>query len=96
MKAIVKEGNEGRNEIPWASRISCPVDLGISISQFDGDISLQLILEAHSLDSRDGLDQCRLSVSHMANSACKPTLLFLNKRYRGTIALTRPNVIVFP
>lgn len=45
------------------------VDLGIRISQLDGDIPLQLVLEPHSLHARDGLDHGTLSMCHVTNGA---------------------------
>jgi hypothetical protein len=38
--------------------------------QLDGDVALQLILEAHRLHARDGLDHRRLAVRHVADRAC--------------------------
>lgn len=38
----------------WAAFILTAVDLGIGIAQFDCNVALQLILEAHSLHTRQG------------------------------------------
>lgn len=43
------------------------VNLGVGITQLDGDISDQLVLETDSLYTRDSLDHGRLSVSDMTN-----------------------------
>lgn len=43
------------------------VDLGIGITQLDGDVSLQLVLETDSLHLRDSLDDRRLSVSDVSD-----------------------------
>lgn len=43
------------------------VDLGVGITQLDGNVSDQLVLETDSLDTRDSLDDGGLSVSYMAN-----------------------------
>lgn len=50
-----------------ALRIVALVDLGVGITQLDGDISLQLVLETDGLDLGDGLDDGRLPVSDVAN-----------------------------
>ena len=51
------------------------VDFCVGITQLDGDVALQLVLEAHRHDTRDGFDHSRLSMSHMANGACSHSLL---------------------
>ena len=43
------------------------VDLGVGIAQLNGDVSLQLVLETHSLHSGDGLDDCGLAVRDVSN-----------------------------
>lgn len=43
------------------------VDLGVGITQLDGNVSLQLVLETDSLHLRDSLDDCRLSVSDVSD-----------------------------
>lgn len=44
--------------------------LGVGVSQLDGNISLELILEPHRLHPRDGLDCLRLSVGDVTNRTC--------------------------
>lgn len=46
-----------------------PINLCIRIAQLNSDIPLQLILEAHRLHARDGLDDRGLAVGHVANSS---------------------------
>lgn len=43
--------------------------LGVGIAQLDGDVPFQLIFEPDSVDSRDGLHHCGLTMGHMANGA---------------------------
>lgn len=43
------------------------VNLGIGISELDGNVTLKLVLEADSLDARERLDNSGLSVSHVAD-----------------------------
>lgn len=45
------------------------VDFRVGITQLDGDVALELVLEADSLDTGDGLDDGRLSVSDVADGA---------------------------
>lgn len=45
------------------------VDLGVGVTQLDGDVADQLVLESNCLDTGDGLDNGGLSVSDMANGA---------------------------
>lgn len=60
----------GSGAAPWALGVRGLVDLGVSIAQFDGDVPLQLILEADSLHPGDGLHQCGLAMCHMTYGAC--------------------------
>jgi len=41
--------------------------LGICVSQLDSNIPLQLVLEPDGLDTRDSLDDGRLSVGYVTN-----------------------------
>ena len=43
------------------------VDLCVCVTQLDGDVSLQLVLEADSLDAGDGLDDGGFAVSDVAD-----------------------------
>ena len=54
---------------PGALRVVALVDLGVGITQLDGDISDQLVLETNSLDTRNGLDHGGLSVSDVADGS---------------------------
>ena len=45
------------------------VNFGIGVSQFDGDVALQLVLEPDRLNARDGLDDRRLAVRYVADGA---------------------------
>lgn len=58
---------------PGAPRVRCLEDLGVGIAQLDGNVALQLVLEAHGLHPGDGLHHCRLPVGHVANGTC-PTV----------------------
>lgn len=58
---------------PLANVLKAPGDtlsfthLCVGVSQLDGNVSLQLILETDSLNTRDGLYYCRLSVCYVSN-----------------------------
>lgn len=41
----------------------------ISLTQLDGDVSFEFILESNRMHTRDGLDHCRLAVRYMSNCA---------------------------
>lgn len=45
------------------------VDLCVRVTELDGDVPLQLVLETDGLHAGDGLDDCRLSVGDVANGA---------------------------
>ena len=45
------------------------IDLCIGVTQLDGNIPLQLVLEADRLHARDGLDDRRLAVRYVADGA---------------------------
>lgn len=45
------------------------VDLCVGITELDGDVSLELVLETDRLDTRDGLYYRTLSVGDVANCA---------------------------
>ena len=53
----------------WSRALSIValVDLGVGITQLDGDIPLQLVLETNRLHLRDGLDDGRLPVSDVTD-----------------------------
>jgi hypothetical protein len=50
----------------WIIRL---VYLSIGITELDGDVPLQLVLEPDGVDPGQGLDYCRLSMSHMTNGS---------------------------
>lgn len=54
---------------PGTFRVIALVDLGIGITQFNGNISDQLVLEPDRLNARDSLDNGRLSVGDMTDGA---------------------------
>lgn len=60
-----------RSVARWARafRVIALVDLRVCVTEFDGDISLELVLEADRLHTRDGLDNGTLSMSDVANSS---------------------------
>ena len=66
--------------VPRAPRVGCSVDLGIGVAQLDGDVALQLVLEAHRLDARDGFDHSGLAVGHMPDRSCTCTAPCSTKR----------------
>lgn len=41
--------------------------LGLRLTELDGDVTFQLVLEANSVDAGDGFNNCRLSVRHMTD-----------------------------
>lgn len=45
------------------------VDFGVGVAELDGDVALELVLEAHRLHARDGLDDGRLAVRDVADGA---------------------------
>lgn len=54
---------------PRARGVIAFVDLGIRITQLDGNVADQLVLESDSLDARDGLHDGRLPVGDVADGA---------------------------
>jgi hypothetical protein len=52
------------------------VDLCVGVAQLDGDVALELVLEAHGLHARDGFDDGGLAVGDVADGAYF-VLLFL-------------------
>lgn len=54
---------------PRALLVVALVDLGVGVTQLDGNVSDQLVLESNRLDAGDGLDDGGLSVSHVADGA---------------------------
>lgn len=52
---------------PWAFWAIALVDLGVGVTQLDGNVADQFVLETNGLDARDGLDDCGLSVSDVAD-----------------------------
>ena len=68
----VLRGRAARNEVPRprALWVFALVDLGVRVAQLDGDVALELVLEAHGVHSGDGLDDGGFAVSHVADGAC--------------------------
>lgn len=63
--------------------------LSVGIAQLDSNVSLELVLETDSVDTRYGLHHCRLSMSHMANSSCRENSnTDLQKCHVSTLVLT--------
>ena len=54
---------------PLALLVEAAEDLGVGVAELDGDVALQLVLEADGVDAGEGLDQGGLSVGHMADGA---------------------------
>lgn len=54
---------------PRALRVAALVDLRIGISELDRDVPLQLVLEAHRLHARQGLDHGGLAVRDVTDRA---------------------------
>lgn len=50
-----------------ASVVVTLVDLGVGVTKLDGDVSLQLVLESHSLDSGDSFYDGTLSCMEIEN-----------------------------
>lgn len=65
-----------------------PFYLGIRVTQFDGDITFQFILESDSLDTRNSFNNGRFTVSYVSNSADINGSLALNnlRTERGQFA----------
>ncbi len=53
----------------WALWVVALVDFGICVAQFNGNVTLQLVLETNCLYPRDGLDYRTFAVSDVANGA---------------------------
>jgi hypothetical protein len=51
-------------------------DFGVGVTEFDGDISFQLVLEPDRLHTRDGSDRRRLSVSDVTDCSCNTSVRF--------------------
>ena len=64
-------GGTGVSEANWSLTFGIIrlVYLGIGIAELDGDVPLQLVLEPDGVDPGQGLDYCRLSMSHMTNGS---------------------------
>lgn len=45
--------------------------LGVGVTELDGNVTFELVLESNRLHSRDGLDGLRFSVSDVTDSSCK-------------------------
>lgn len=45
-----------------AGRVVALVDLRVGVTELDSNVALELVLEAHGLNFRNGLDKCGLSV----------------------------------
>jgi len=43
------------------------VDFGVGVTQLDGNVSFQFVLETNGLDTRNGLDDGGLTVSYVSN-----------------------------
>jgi hypothetical protein len=52
-----------------AFRVVALVDFGVRVTELDGDVPLEFVLEADSLNTGDGLDDRTLSVGDVANRA---------------------------
>lgn len=50
-------------------RLDLSVDLGVGITQLDGDVTLELVLETHSHHTRQRFHHCRFSVRYVANGS---------------------------
>ena len=64
----------------WARAvlILTPVDLGVRVTQLDRNIPHKLVLETHSLYTRDGFDDSRLAVCDVSNRTDIDGRLVLN------------------
>lgn len=64
----------------WARAvlILTPVDLGVRVTQLDRNIPHKLVLETHSLYTRDGFDDRRLAVCDVSNRTDIDGRLVLN------------------
>jgi hypothetical protein len=45
-----------------ARRVLALVDLGVGVTELDGDVALEFVLETDGMDSRDGFDGLRFTV----------------------------------
>ena len=54
---------------PLALRVVATVHLCVGVTQLDGDVPLQFILEANSVNSGQGFDDGRFAVSHVADGS---------------------------
>lgn len=52
---------------PGALGVVALIDLCVGVTELDGNISLQFVLETDGLDTGDGLDDGTLSMSDMTN-----------------------------
>mmetsp|Transcript_8881 Transcript_8881/g.25337 ORF Transcript_8881/g.25337 Transcript_8881/m.25337 type:complete len:465 (-) Transcript_8881:10-1404(-) len=68
---VVLLARSERPEASWARArgVAAAVDLCVCVPELDGDVPLQLVLEANCRDARDGLDDCGLSVSHVPDGS---------------------------
>jgi len=54
---------------PLALGVVAAIHLCVGVTQLDGDVPLQLILESYSVNSGQGFDDGRFTVSHVADGS---------------------------
>ena len=47
--------------------VKAPINFGIGVSQLDGDVPFQFVLETNRMDPGQGLDHRRLAMGHVTN-----------------------------
>lgn len=62
------------------------VDLGVGVAELDGDIPLELVLEANGHDARDGLYDGRFAMRYVADGACALSISYDTLRRRTSTA----------
>ena len=71
--SIFKDVGVGRSsgsvKAPLFAQGVALVNFGIGVSQLDGNVTFEFVLEADGLDSGNGLDDCGLPVSDVTNGS---------------------------
>ena len=68
-RVLLGRAHRGVTGRPLALGVVAAVDLGVGVAELDGDVALQLVLEPDGVDTGQGFDDGRLSVSHMTDGA---------------------------
>ena len=68
-RVLLGRAHRGVAGRPLALGVVASVDLGVGVTQIDGDVSLELVLESDRVHAGKGLDDRRLAVSDVADGS---------------------------